>query len=99
MERYIETERGMEEYLHGKWVHYDEAQAEIARLQAEVARLVALNEELDGANIVNRNAIRILKAKLSTARHDALEDSAQIADEYEQQDLASAIRALRKETP
>jgi hypothetical protein len=41
-----------------------DAQAEIVRLQAEVDRLTALNEEHVGAIIVNRIAIRMLKAKL-----------------------------------
>lgn len=74
---------------------YDEAQAEIARLQAEVERLAALNEELDGANIVNRNAIRMLKVKLSAARNDALEDAAMVANDHDRHDIEEAIRALK----
>lgn len=44
------------------------ARAEIARLQAQVDRLTLENEELNGANIVNRAAIRMLQNKIQTGR-------------------------------
>ena len=61
----------------------DEAADEITALRARLAEVEKERDELEGANILNRTAIRLQKARavraeaaLATARRDALEEAA-----------------------